>query len=335
MLSLFRKKKKPAGKAAEVAGKERSAAPDNTAADPLLEEELKRDVAQTMSAPVGDPAAAWEWVLERLRYYRDKEVEDLRLLRLQINAVENLFDQFSAHVEEYLEAAGTNLPILLVCGRHLQQGRPAEARKVAAPYLRYLDDRPELFDDGHLELTGEAEKALYAAVHGEIPADRLREDGIVAFLLLNEQIERSILVSDPEEMDRRNAETERRMRAAAKLSPCDARIWLELARSRQTEDSPAFRSTVRRAMEYALDEHSLGEAYAILAMSRLKKEPQLSSALCTIAQVYGDPAIAPRYLLNKLGVAPTPRPAAEKLVRGAEIRIGLSETAREVLKQAK
>ena len=125
------------------------------------------------------------------------------------------------------------------------------------------------------------------------------------------------------------------MQAAAKLSPCDARIWLELARSRQTKDTPAFRSTVRRAMEYALDEHTLGEAYACLAMSRLAKEPQLASALCTVAQVHGEMAIAPRFLLGKFGVEPMPRPAAEKLVREAGIQLGLSPTVREILQKTK
>ncbi len=299
--------------------------------DPGLEAALKRDVASTMYAPVGDAGEAWNWVMERLRFYRDSGVQNLYLLRLQINVVENLFGAFSAHVNQYLDAVGSNTPIMLVCNRRLQQGNPAEAQRVAAPYLQYLDEHPELFEDGHLELTDEAELALYEAVHGKIPEGRLRPDGIVLFLLLNEQIRRSLPLTSPEEMDRRCADTERRMQAAAKLSPCDARIWLELARSRQSSDTPAFRSTVRRAMEFALEEHSLGEAYAIIAMSRLKNEPQLSSALCTMAQVYGEMAIAPRYVLNKLGVPPTPRPAAEKLVRAAGIQIGLSELARTVL----
>ncbi len=300
-----------------------------------LTDALKRDVASTMYTPLGGADEAWDWALGRLRVYRDAGVTDMHLLRLQINVVEVLNAQFAAHVEDYLEAAGNNLAIVLVCNKYLEQGKPDEAKKVTEPYLRYLEDHPELFEDGHLELQTETDRAIYEDFHGSVPDERIRNDGIVLFLLMNQQRKRSVLISGPEEMDRTNRDTERWMTAASKLSPCDAQVWLELARARSSGDTPAFRSTIRRAMQYAKDEPTLGRAYAELAMSRLAKEPQLASALCTLAQVYGEMAIAPRYLMSKLGVPAVPRPTAEKTVEAAGIQIGLDPRIREILKRTK
>lgn len=300
-----------------------------------LTEALKRDVAATTYPPLGGADEAWDWALGRLRVYRDAGVTDMHLLRLQINVVEVLNAQFAAHVEDYLEAAGNNLAIVLVCNKYLEQGKPDEAKKVTEPYLRYLEDHPELFEDGHLELQTETDRAIYEDFHGSVPDERIRNDGIVLFLLMNQQRKRSVLISGPEEMDRTNRDTERWMTAASKLSPCDAQVWLELARARSSGDTPAFRSTIRRAMQYAKDEPTLGRAYEELAMSRLAKEPQLASALCTMAQVYGEMAIAPRYLMSKLGVPVVPRPTAEKTVEAAGIQIGLDPRIREILKRTK
>lgn len=332
MFSLFHKRKKTAGENNSRDGA--AGLPFSTAAgaDPVLEAQLKKDVLSTNTPPVSDSARVWTWAMERLQAYRELEGSGY-LLKFQINLVENLFSEFSSHVEEYLQATGSNVPIMLVCNRHLQQGNPAEAERVAKPYLDYLDSHGEIFTDGHLELVGPVDRALYESVHGIITDGQIRPEGVVQFLLLNEQICRATLIKTPEEMDAKNRETERRMTAASKLSPCDARVWLELARARKSGDTPAFRSTIRRAMEYALDEHTLGEAYGELAMSRLAKEPQLASALCTMAQSCGEMAIAPRYLMSKMGIPPMPRPAAEKLVREAGIQIGLSPRVKEILQR--
>ncbi len=345
MFSLFRKKqKKESNKNTDrmLQSKAGDAGPQTDPSrafrdreDMSLTEALKQDVAATMYPPLGGADEAWDWALGRLRVYRDAGVTDMHLLRLQINVVEVLNAQYAEHVEDYLEATGNNLAIVMVCNKYLDQGKPNEAKKVTEPYLRYLEDHPELFEDGHLELQTGTDRAIYKEFHGSVPDERIRNDGIVLFLLMNQQRKRSVLISGPEEMDRTNRDTERWMTAAAKLSPCDAQVWLELARARSSGDTPAFRSTIRRAMQYAKDEPTLGRAYAELAMSRLAKEPQLASALCTMAQVYGEMAIAPRYLMSKLGVPAVPRPTAEKTVEAAGIQIGLDPRIREILKRTK
>lgn len=336
MFSLFRSNKKTknpfAGKPRSE-GEETKLFRENGRTDNDLAAALRQDVAASMYPPVGSTEEAWSRALERLRVYRDAELKDPNLLRLQLNVVENLPGEFAAHVEDYLEAAGSNLAILLFCNRCLSQGKPEEAKKLTEPYLRYLDEHPELFEDGHLELAEDADRAIYEEFHEKIPDERIRHDGIVLFLQMHQQLKRSVLISSAEEMDSSNRDTEHWMTAASKLSPCDANIWLELARARSSGDTPAFRSTIRRAMQFAKDKHTLGEAYAELAMSRLGKEPELASALCTMAQMNGEMAIAPRYLMSKLGVPAVPGPAAEKMVRNAGIQIGLDPRIQKILKR--
>lgn len=325
MFSLFRRNKKKAAPGGRERQNARGADParEALATNPDLIPELRRDIAAATGEAPG-AALSWEALLERLRAYHGRGERGLLLLRLQIAAVEQYFEDYAANVPAYLEAVGSNDPILLICNRQLQAGNPREARRLAEPYLRYLDSSPALFRDGHLELDGPLDRAVYESFREESAAGRLRPAGIVHFVLLYQSILRAIPMPEPAVYEKETAASERRLLEAVKLSPCDARLWLELARCRRAGDTPAFRSTIRRVLEYAPEEPLLGEAYAELAMSRLGKEPELASALCTLAQVYGDPAIAPRVLLGQMGTAPVGRPAAERMAREAGIQIGLN-----------
>lgn len=330
MFSVFHRNKKKAvsgeRQARSAGGAELAQAA--LATKPELIPELKRDVAAATGA---DPALSWQTLLRRLREYREQGEGGLLLLRLQIAAVEQYTEHYAAELPAYLEAVGSNDPILLICNRQLQAGNPREARRFAEPYLQYLDSSPALFRDGHLELEGAIGRAVYEGFRGESAEGRLRPAGIVHFVLLYQSILRAIPMPEPAVYEKQTAASERRLLETLQLSPCDARLWLELARCRRAGDTPAFRSTIRRVLEYAPEEPLLGEAYAELAMSRLGKEPELASALCTLAQVYGDPAVAPRVLLGQLGIAPVGRPAAERMAREAGIQIGLNPKLVEIL----
>ena len=155
MFSVFHRNKKKAvsgeRQARSAGGAELAQAA--LATKPELIPELKRDVAAATGA---DPALSWQTLLRRLREYREQGEGGLLLLRLQIAAVEQYTEHYAAELPAYLEAVGSNDPILLICNRQLQAGNPREARRFAEPYLQYLDSSPALFRDGHLELGGQS-----------------------------------------------------------------------------------------------------------------------------------------------------------------------------------
>ena len=175
---------------------------------PVPDDALMHDILSSASPPLGNQHDAWNWAIGRLRYYKDQKCTDSLLLKFQLNVLK-LFDEYQKHPDEYVDAVGHNVPILVTCYQLLQQQQNQRAKAYADPYLNTLEQHEELFCDGHLELSSDAERAMYFEVYGERPEPRLRDDGIVMFLLLYNQITKGIPMQYKSELEEKQRFTEK------------------------------------------------------------------------------------------------------------------------------
>ena len=292
--------------------------------EPVPDSVLMHDVLSTQSPPLGPQKEAWNWAIQRLNYYKARKCSDELLLRFQLNVLK-LFSEYQRHVDEYVEAVGHNVPILVTCYQLLQQQQNQKAKEYADPYLQYLDRHPELFNDGHLEISDEEEKRLYYAVYGKQPDARIRDDGIVTFLLLYKELQKGILMRYASDLEERSQFDEKWLERAVKLNPCSASLWIELAKNRQNKKNADYDTAIKHALEYATMDGQLSECYSSLAMNKMDVDPKLSAALCVVAESMGGGFNAARFILSKRNISFPNNDEAIRTVRNAGIQIGYSQ----------
>ena len=285
--------------------------------EPVPDSVLMHDVLSTQSPPLGPQKEAWNWAMQRLNFYKTRKCSDELLLRFQLNVLK-LFGEYQQHVDEYVEAVGHNVPILVTCYQLLQQQQHQKAKE-------YADRHPELFNDGHLEISDEEEKRLYFAVYGKQPDARIRDDGIVAFLLLYKELQKGILMRYASDFEERNQFNEKWLGRALKLQPCNASLWIELAKNRQNKQNTDYDTAIKHALEYATMDGQLSECYSSLAMNKMDVDPKLSAALCVVAESMGGGFNAARFILSKRNISFPNNDEAIRTVRNAGIQIGYSQ----------
>lgn len=294
------------------------------------DETLMCDIISSANPPIGDQHDAWKWAIGRLLYYKGKKCNDELLLMFHLNVLK-LFDEYQKQPDEYFDAVGHNVPVLVTCFQLLQQHQNQRAKEYADPYLDYLEKHEELFCDGHLELDSDAEKAMYYEVYGERPEPKIRDDGIVMFLILYNQITKGILLQYKSDYEKKWLFTEKWMTRGLKLNPCCASLWIQLANNRTSSKGEEYDTAIQNALKFALAKEELSECYISLAMDKIEDDPKLAAALCVLAESYRAGFNAPRFVLSKKGVGFPSEESAVLAVKNSGIQIGLSKTAMKAL----
>lgn len=290
-----------------------------------LEAEFLETYLQTRSKPLGDEETAWNWMVNRILYFKRKGLGREELWELERNIVMNLSNCYQKYFEDFLTLAGDMTPIVLACEQLLEEGRGQEAKKVAEPYLKWLLAHPEKYDAGHYCVQCK-EEAMLCYLEGMPLKGPRAEDNYTAFLVLYCRILDHIMPGTKEEIEAKEKEKEHLLWIAAKLSPCNATVWEAMAKLKSSQNELYYQDCIDKALRYSVrtgEPYGLGTVYGNLAIHYAVRDPELAKALCIVCRRYGGEPIAAEYVLRKRNVPDPVDPDA--LLRNAGIQIGFSQ----------
>lgn len=322
-------------KALEKAQRRRQCAVDNLPNDSQekkrenLEREYTKTYLQTQSKPLGGEEEAWNWMRERLQYFKAAGLEQDKLAELGCNVVLNLPESYRKFLPDFLALAGGVTPILLACGRLLADEKAQAAKETAAPYLQYLLAHPEKYAQGRSCIQSR-EEAMLCQLEGCKLDGPPTEDNYTLFFLVYCKILDNILAFSPEEADARKREKLRCLKIAARISPCNAAVWKELAAIYLNQDEP-YQEYSGKALRYCLEKgepFGLGAIYGDMAVHYAEKDPVLAKALCMVSKMNDGKPFAAEYILSKKDVAEPEYPRT--VLRNAGIQEGFSPLVKAV-----
>lgn len=126
----------------ENAGKHKQAA-SNDPSTPLtpqqqaLELDFVNTFLQSNSEPLGDRQEAWNWMMGKMRQFRQKGLGKQEMFALASNAMVYLTDIYSQRVPELLQVAEPNMIVAQVA-KLLQENKHEKAKQIAQPFWDYF-----------------------------------------------------------------------------------------------------------------------------------------------------------------------------------------------------
>ena len=104
----------------------------------MFEKEFMGIYLQTRSKPIGNPQDAWKWIMERITYFKEKEIENSKLYLLVENVLLYLTDCYISNFNEFISAVNDVSPIIITCEKLLDYGEEKKAKRICEPYIRYI-----------------------------------------------------------------------------------------------------------------------------------------------------------------------------------------------------
>ena len=97
---------------------------------------------QTVSAPLGDREDAWKWMMGRMRYFRDGQLDKQLMFMLASNVMLNMTETYQKHFPEFLEVVEHDMIIALVA-QLLKDEKTQQAKEIAQPFWDYFGQNKE------------------------------------------------------------------------------------------------------------------------------------------------------------------------------------------------
>lgn len=292
-----------------------------------LAEEFMDTYQQAMNKPLGGEEQAWDWIVGRIRYFKEKGLKNDALWMLEQEAAINLPQSYRQHFNDFLALAERMTPIVWACEDLLIAGKGQTAKDVADPYLDWLLAHPEKYSEGHFCVQNK-EEAVLCILDGYPLTGTPTADNYTRFLVLYCRILDNILAKTEDDLAAARRTKEKLLGIARKLSPCNATVWEALAKTviAPSEDERLYREYINKALRYSTrtgEPYGLGTVYGNLALHYATAKPELAKALCMICRRYEGSPLAAELVLSKQEVPAPANPDA--LLQREGIQIGFSE----------
>lgn len=321
MLTFFKRKK--ANPSAPLANGKTP--PSNSL--PPIDREFMNVFMQTRSRPAGDPHSAWNWVMDRIAYFKREGLARDKLYMLEGNVLLQLTDCYLANFSEFRSIVDDVTPVILTC--ESLSARDAElARTIAEPYVRYLLSIKDEYFGKEICCQNQQEAFILFEDFPAMAGMPRTKDNYTYLFVLYCRILDNILFQAASDMDTRKAEKRELLHIAKEISPWNSTVWEALSRTADSEE--AYQDYIKKALRYSTqagEPYGLGTIYANLALHFASKDPQLAQALCYICKKYNGNAMAAGFVLSKQSAAMpiTSEAQAVSALQAAGIQTGYSD----------
>jgi len=300
-----------------------------------IETEFNNVYMQTTSKPLGDEESAWNWVKERIIYFKENNFNKNKLYQLEKNVLINLTESYLLHFEEYRSIVNDLSPVILACEECLNNGNAEKANKISSPYLKYVKETAAACVGTKICYQNKAEHFLMFFDYNHMKEMPLVDDNYTYYLVLYCRILDNILINHPDKMEKIIVTKRELLNIAKEISPWNSSVWEALSRVAVTEEE--YKDCIVRALKYVCIDngpYGIGQIYANMAMHYIDENSQLSRALCSVSRRFGGNPSGAEYILSKKNIAPISRQTiCDNILAENNVQIGyslLAENARKI-----
>lgn len=303
--------------------------------DNTLEKDFFDVYLQAKGTPLGNPMDAWNWIMEKIAYFKENGLDRNKLYSLEGNVLLYLTPCYLSHFAEFQTTVDDVAPVIQTCEFLLKAENPLMSKQIAEPYVRYVESIQEEYLEGHFCVQGKNEFYLLWTDHEEMRGFNPTKDNYTYLFVMYCRILDCILYSTEQEYNYAQSEKRRLLNIARTISPCNATVWEALSRVSNSEEE--YSEYISLALKYSLrpgEPYGIGAVYRNLATHYLQKDLELFEALYEFTEKYNGDTTMLIYILSKINQEPReriPLNEAENILKAAGIQVGLSELAKRAL----
>ena len=105
--------------------------------DNSLEKDFLDTYLQTKGTPLGNPMDAWNWVMEKIAYFKENGLDRNKLYSLERNVLLYLTPCYLSRFAEFQTTVDDVAPVIQTCEFLLKAENPLMSKQIAEPYVRH------------------------------------------------------------------------------------------------------------------------------------------------------------------------------------------------------
>lgn len=297
-----------------------------------IEKEFMEVFLQTRSRPLGNQQDAFNWIMGKISYFKEKRLEQNKLYALEVNVLRYLTDCYCNCFDEFRRVVDDVAPIIILCEELLSCGETDQAKIIAEPYIRYVVSIKDEYVGKQICYQNRQEAFLLHEKFSTMTNMPQTKDNYTYLFVLYCRILDNILVKTDLELKERKLEKYNLLNIAKEISPWNATVWEGL--SRVVDSEKEYMDCISRALDFSVrdgEPYGLGTVYANLALHFADLNPQLAQALCLIAKKYNGNALGAVFVLSKTDVSEiVNEKQAIDVLREAGIQVGYSDVVKKM-----